>query len=176
MTEVRGTIDLTTSIACRRCYVPLGLHDVRLALLRGDPNPNPCPVPNAPTAAASLSRFCADPRSRVRLGLVHQRRRGCRQRLGQTEVRCPTRSAAAALPAGIRRARVCHTSRALAQHLHLWHMQSTHLDVCGRSPVGALSPGALRRALPGGLPTARTADQGFYIGTATTILTPAATK
>ena len=41
----RGTIDLTTSIACRRCYVPLGLHDVRLP--RGDPNPNPCPVPNA---------------------------------------------------------------------------------------------------------------------------------
>jgi len=24
----RGTIDLTTSLACRRCYVPLGLHDV----------------------------------------------------------------------------------------------------------------------------------------------------
>ena len=43
----RGTVDLTTSIACRRCYVPLGLHNVRLALLRGDPNPNPCPVPNA---------------------------------------------------------------------------------------------------------------------------------
>jgi hypothetical protein len=35
----RGTIDLTTSISCRRCYVPLGLHDVRLP--RGDPNPNP---------------------------------------------------------------------------------------------------------------------------------------
>ena len=41
----RGTIDLTTSIACRRCYVPLGLQDVRLP--RGDPNPNPGPVPNA---------------------------------------------------------------------------------------------------------------------------------
>ena len=41
----RGTIDLTTSIACRRCYVPLGLQDVRLP--RGDPNPNPSPVPNA---------------------------------------------------------------------------------------------------------------------------------
>ena len=38
----RGTIDLTTSIACRRCYVPLGLHDVRLP--RGDLNPNPDPV------------------------------------------------------------------------------------------------------------------------------------
>ena len=71
----------------------------------------------------------------------------------------------------------CATPRVhFAQHLHLWHMQSTHLHVCGRSPVGALSPGALRRALPGGLPTARTADQGFYIGTATTSLTPAATK
>ena len=42
----RGTIDLTTSIACRRCYVPLGLRDVRLP--RGDPNPtDPGPVPNA---------------------------------------------------------------------------------------------------------------------------------
>ena len=41
----RGTIDLTTSIACRRCYMPLGLQDVRLP--RGDPNPNPSPVPNA---------------------------------------------------------------------------------------------------------------------------------
>ena len=41
----RGTIDLTTSIACRRCYVPLGLQKVRLP--RGDPNPNPDPVPNA---------------------------------------------------------------------------------------------------------------------------------
>ena len=35
----RGTIDLTTSIACRRCYVPLGLHDVRLP--RGEPQPWP---------------------------------------------------------------------------------------------------------------------------------------
>ena len=35
----RGTIDLTTSIACRRCYVPLGLHDVRLP--RGEPQPGP---------------------------------------------------------------------------------------------------------------------------------------
>ena len=41
----RGTIYLTTSIACRRCYVPLGLHDVRLP--RVDPNLNPGPVPNA---------------------------------------------------------------------------------------------------------------------------------
>ena len=36
----RGTIDLTTSIACRRCYVPLGLHDVRL------PRPEPQPWPD----------------------------------------------------------------------------------------------------------------------------------
>ena len=94
--------------------------------------PTLAPVPyRTPTAAPSLSRFCADPRSHVRLGLVHRRlRRGrCRQRLGENEVRCQTRGALPALPAGCRRARVCHASRALAQHLH----------VRGRSPVGALS-------------------------------------
>ena len=58
----RGTIDLTTSIACRRCYVPhlpLGLRDVRLP--RGDPNLNPGPVPNAHHRRFARSRFCADP-------------------------------------------------------------------------------------------------------------------
>ena len=50
----RGTIDLTTSIACRRCYVPLGLHDVRLP--RGDPNPNPGPIPNAHRRPFALPR------------------------------------------------------------------------------------------------------------------------
>ena len=51
----RGTIDLTTSIACRRCYVPLGLHDVRLP--RGNPNPNPGPIPNAHRRPFALPRL-----------------------------------------------------------------------------------------------------------------------
>ena len=50
------------------------------------------------------------------------------------------------------------------------------VHVCGRSPVGILSPGALRCALPGGPATARTADQDFYIGMAATGWMPAETR
>ena len=67
-----------------------------------------------------------------------------------------------------------------SEHLHITCMCVEHalacVHVCGRSPVGALSPGALRRALPGGPATARTADQGFYTGTAATSSTPAETR
>ena len=65
-------------------------------------------------------------------------------------------------------------------HLHITCMCVEYalacVHGCGRSPVGALSPGALRRALPGGPATARTADQGFYTGTAATSSTPAETR
>ena len=54
----RGTIDLTTSIACRRCFIPLGLHDVRLP--RGNPTPNPGPIPNAHRRAAQETPPCVE--------------------------------------------------------------------------------------------------------------------
>ena len=46
----RDPIDAETVLACRRCYVPLGLDNVRVA-----PRPNPHPAPPPPAAAAAAS-------------------------------------------------------------------------------------------------------------------------
>ena len=57
----RGTIDLTTSIACRRCYMPLSA--CRMCACREATRTPTLARYRTPTAAPSLSRFCADSRS-----------------------------------------------------------------------------------------------------------------
>ena len=77
---------------------------------------------------------------------------------------------------------MCGACTALAQHLHVRHLHSTCTALAcvwalsRFPPVGILSPGALRCALPGGPATARTADQDFYIGMAATGWMPAETR
>ena len=162
----RGTIDLTTSIACRRCYVPLGLHDVRLP--RGEPQPGPDTERPPPPLRSPAFAQILDHGSGLGLSidsvaaadsdwakLKYGAKRGVPLLLYHRVVD--------ELGCAPPRVHLCTAALARA-----W---SAHVHVCGRSFTGAL-----RRALAGGPATARTADRGFSIGTAATTSTPAETR
>ena len=133
----RGTIDLTTSIACRRCYTPLSLQDVRLP--RGDPSPQPWPGTERPPpplrspAFAQILDHVSGLRSSISSiagttssdweQMMYKARRGVPCLLYQRVVD--------ELGCAPPRVHLCTAALARA-----W---SAHLHGCGRSPVGALS-------------------------------------
>ena len=168
----RGTIDLTTSIACRRCFVPLGLHNVRLP--RGDPN-QPWPRyrterPPPPLRSPAFAQI-----------LDHESGLGL-----SIDSVAAADSDWAKLKYGAKRGVPCLLYRRVvgevgcatpSEHLHITCMCVERPRACvwalfhGRSFTGAL-----RRALAGGPATARTADRGLSIGTAATSSTPVETR